>query len=250
MRRGLLIVDRGSREREAYEELRVLADKAKSRGGYDYADFCFLEVLPPFIDEGIKKCLAQRLDILTIVPYFLYPGKKIKAAVRDVMAYQKDTRTRFLVTKPMSMHPTMVSLVDNRVTTAMREAGHDLPRRETDVLVIGHGSKDINAQRSINYLVDELRKTYRNVERCFLEIEQPDIAAGIRTCEARDPEVLVVVFYFLHEGAHVKRDINVDLAPAIQSSRLRNVCITRHIGADDMMVDLITERAGEVEDAD
>ena len=167
MRRGLLIVDRGSREREAYEELRVLTDKAKSRGGYDYADFCFLEVLPPFIDEGVKKCLAQRLDVLTIVPYFLYPGKKIKAAVRDVMAYQKDTRTRFLVTKPMSMHPTMVSLVDNRITAALREAGHDLPRRETDVLVIGHGSKDINAQRSINYLVDELRKTYRNVERCF-----------------------------------------------------------------------------------
>ena len=60
----------------------------------------------------------------------------------------------------------------------------------------------------------------------------------------------MVVFYFLHEGAHVKRDINADLAPALESSKLRNVCITRHIGADDMMVDLIIERAGEVEDAD
>lgn len=250
MRRGLLIVDRGSREREAYDELRVITQGAKSKGGYDYADFCFLEVLPPFIEEGMKKCLEQKLDMLTIVPYFLYPGKKIKAAVRDVMAYQKGTSTKFLVTKPMSMHPTMVNLVDNRILSALREGGHGASRQETDVLIIGHGSKDINAQRSLNYVVDELNRQYRNVERCFLEIEQPDIPAGIKSCEARDPAVLAVVFYFLHEGAHVKRDINEDLLPALESSNLKNVCITKHIGADDMMVELITERAGEVENAD
>ena len=250
MRRGLLIVDRGSREREAYEELKTITRNARTRGKYDYADFCFLEVLPPYIDEGMKKCLSQNLDTLIIIPYFLYPGKKIKAAVTDVMTYQKDTKTKFLITKPMTKHPAMVNLVDRRIMQALQRDHIVQDRSHTDVLVIGHGSKDPNAQLSINYLVDELRKTYRNVERCFLEIEQPDIEAGIRMCEANDPRTLAIVFYFLHEGAHVKRDINADLKPALKQSTLKRVCITRHIGADDAMVDFILERAGEVEHAD
>ena len=61
--------------------------------------------------------------------------------------------------------------------------------------------------------------------------------------------MLVVVFYFLHEGAHVKRDIYEDLNPALEKANLSNVLITKHIGTDEKMVDLILERAKEVEDA-
>lgn len=250
MRRGLLIVDRGSREREAYAELEKITEEAKSRGNYDFADFCFLEVLPPYINDGIKKCLAKKLDILTIVPYFLYPGKKIKATVNDIMTYQKYTETKFLITRPMTMHPAMISLVDRRISQALHRDGHVCPPADTDVLIIGHGSKDVNARLSIDYVVEGLRQKYRKVERCFLEIEPPDIEAGIKMCDANNPKMLVIVFYFLHEGAHVKRDIYADLNPALDRSSLNNICITRHIGADTTMVDLILERAGEVEPAD
>jgi len=58
---------------------------------------------------------------------------------------------------------------------------------------------------------------------------------------------LVVVFYFLHEGAHVKRDIYEDLNPALEEANLQKALITKHIGTDDKMVDLIIERAKEVE---
>jgi hypothetical protein len=41
----------------------------------------------------------------------------------------------------------------------------------------------------------------------------------------------------------------VDLNPAIENSDLKNVLITEHIGTDDKMIDLIIERAREVENA-
>ena len=63
-------------------------------------DYCFLEVLPPFIEEGITNALKCDLNELTLVPYFLYPGKKVKAAVTSVMAMQKNTKTKFLVMCP------------------------------------------------------------------------------------------------------------------------------------------------------
>ncbi len=249
MKRGLLLIDRGSREREASEELEFICSKVKDNGDYVFTDFCFLEVEPPYIEDGIQKSLKQKIESLTIVPYFLYPGKKVKLAVSNVMKFQKDTDVKFLVTKPMSMHKILVSLVENRIAASLKKNGISTSKKNIDVLIIGHGSKDPNAQMSLNYVINGLQETYRNVSRCFLEIEKPDIFEGIKNCERDDPEVLVIVFYFLHEGAHVKTDINNDLKPALENSNLNKVCITKHLGTDEKMIDLIIERAKEVENA-
>ena len=181
MKRGLLIIDRGSREREAEEELEIICEKVREKGNYDFTEFCFLEVVPPFIEDGMEKCLKKDVEQMTIVPYFLYPGRKVKIAVADAMKYQKDTKIRFLVSKPMTMHKTLVELVDNRIVSALEENKISLSKDEVDVLVIGHGSMDPNAGISINYIVDELRKSYKNVDRCYLEIEDPNIEQGIQT---------------------------------------------------------------------
>jgi len=249
LRRGLLLIDRGSREKEAKEELDVICKKIQEKRSYVFSNYCFLEVIPPYIEEGIKKCLSNEIDSLTIVPYFLYPGKKVKAAVNDAIKFQKDTDVKFVISKPMSMHKTMIDLVDDRVSSALAKENVTIPKNDVDVLIIGHGSKDPNAQLSIKYVVDGLQNTYRNVDHCFLEIEEPNIQQGIDKCQNNNPKVLVVVFYFLHKGAHVKRDIFEDLNPAIEKSSLDKVLITEHIGTDNKMIDLIIERASEVENA-
>lgn len=249
MKRGLLLIDRGSREREASEELEAICQGIKEKGDYVFTDFCFLEVEPPYIEDGISKCLKEDIDSLTIVPYFLYPGKKVKNAVTDVMKFQKDTNVKFIVTKPMSMHKTLVDIVENRISTTLEENNVELSKKDVDVMIIGHGSKDPNAQMSLNYIVNELKDLYRNVSRCWLEIEQPDIFEGIKKCEKDNPQVLIIVFYFLHEGAHVKTDINNDLIPALENSKIKKTFITKHLGTDQKMIDLILERAKEVENA-
>ena len=249
MKRALLLIDRGSREKEVKEELDFICKKVKEKGDYFYADYCFLEVIPPYIKDGVEKCLTSEIDALTIVPYFLYPGRKVKAAVNDAMKLQSKTNVKFIITKPMSMHKTMIELVDNRISTVLEKNKIKLAKKEVDVLIIGHGSKDPNAQLAIRYVVDGLTSTYRNVSHCFLEIEEPTIEQGIDKCKNNNPKIVVIVFYFLHEGAHVKRDIYEDLNPAIKKSNLKNVFITKHIGTDNKMIDLILERAKEVENA-
>ena len=192
MKRGLLIIDRGSRQREASEELEVICEGIRDKGEYSFVDFCFLEVEPPYIEDGIEKILKQDIDTLTIVPYFLYPGKKVKNAVADVMKFQKDTKIKFLVTKPMVMHKTLVEIVQSRIDSTLKENQITLEDKDVDVMIIGHGSMDPNAQRSIDYIVNGLKDNYRNVSRSWLEIEQPDIFEGIKTVEKNDPNVLVL----------------------------------------------------------
>jgi sirohydrochlorin ferrochelatase len=249
LKRGVLLIDRGSREKEVKEELDFICKKVKEKGNYVFSNYCFLEVIPPFIEEGVKKCLQHEIESLTIVPYFLYPGKKVKAAVNDAIKLQSVTNVKFVISKPMSMHKTMSELVENRVKSTLEKNDIPLPSNQVDVMIIGHGSKDPNAQLSIQYVVDNLTNTYRNISHCFLEIEEPNIQQGIDKCQKNNPEVLVIVFYFLHKGAHVKRDIYEDLNPAIEKSDLKKVLITEHIGTDEKMIDLILERAREVEHA-
>ncbi|MEO9309080.1 MAG: CbiX/SirB N-terminal domain-containing protein [Nitrososphaera sp.] len=249
MKRGLLLIDRGSRENEVREELDFICSKIKEQGSYAFANYCFLEVLPPFIEEGITNCLKKDINALTIVPYFLYPGKKVKAAVNEAIKFQAKTNIKFVVTKPMSMHQAMVDIVESKIHAALEKNKISMPKDKIDVLVIGHGSKDPNARISIKYVTDKLAQQYRNANYCFLEIEEPTIQQGIQKCDEDKPEVLVVVFYFLHQGAHVKRDIYTDLNPAIKKSSIKKILITEHIGTDEKMIEFILHRAKEVENA-
>jgi sirohydrochlorin ferrochelatase len=169
--------------------------------------------------------------------------------VSQAIKFQAKTDIKFVVTKPMSMHKTMVDLVDSKIESILAKNNISLAKNKIDALIIGHGSKDPNARISIKYVTDNLAPKYRNLDYCFLEIEEPNISQGIEKCDKNNPELLVIVFYFLHEGAHVKRDIYGDLNPALARSSIKKILITEHIGTDNKMINFVIERAEEVENA-
>ena len=61
MKKALLIIDRGSKMKEVQDELQITCDLIKEKTEYDIVGYCFLEVIPPFIDEGIRRCIAKVL---------------------------------------------------------------------------------------------------------------------------------------------------------------------------------------------
>jgi len=247
MRRGLLLIDRGSREEEVKEELQYICDKVKLRGNYYFSDYCFLEVVPPYIEDGIKKCLSQNIDALTIIPYFLYPGRKVKAAVNMAVRLQSQTRIKFTISRPMTLHKSLIKIVDEKIYSILKKNKISIPKIEVDILLIGHGSKDPNARMSLKYVADGLEERYRSVRYCFLEIEEPNIKQGIEMSARDNPNMLVVMPYFLHKGAHVKRDIHEDLDSAIANSGINKILVSEHLGIDDGMIELVLQRAREVE---
>lgn len=247
MRRGFLLIDRGSHEENVREELQYICEKVKQKGGYQISDYCFLEVVPPYIEEAINSCLSRQIDALTIVPYFLYPGRKVKAAVETASRLSQKTKVRMSISKPMNMHASLITLVDEKIQATLAKNKSETARGNVDVLIIGHGSKDPDARSALAYVADGLGPRYRSVSYCFLEIEQPNIKQGIDACAKNNPACLVVMPYFLHKGAHVKRDIYEDLNPAIRDSAVKHVFLSEHLGTDDKMIDLVLERAREAE---
>lgn len=246
-KRALLIVDRGSREPEVRQEMQKICELAKIKAGYDFADYCFLEVLPPFIDDGIGKCIDAGAQAITVMPYFLYPGMKLKETVKRSAKISLDKKLDLIITRPLSYHPMMSELVTERITELKREKGISLPDSECDVLLIGHGSSDKNAHDAFLHTAEQIRPQYRNVHHCFLELDSPNIEQGVIQAVNMNPRMLIMMPYFLHRGAHIKRDIVHDVAAALEKAEFKDAHLTRHLGVDDKLVNLVIERAKEVE---
>jgi len=245
--RALLIVDRGSREPEVRDELQEICTMARRRAGYEYADYCFLEVLPPFIEEGISGCVQSGASRITVMPYFLYPGMKLKDTVKKSAQITKERNLKLAITKPFSYHPMMTQLVIERLAELKKEKNISHPDDHCNVLLIGHGSSDKNAHDAFMHTANGIRSQYRHVHHCFLELDRPNIDEGIENAIATNPKVLLMMPYFLHRGAHIKRDVLEEVKASLERRNYDNAFLSRHLGVDEKLVDLVIERAREVE---
>ena len=242
-----MIIDRGSREPEVRQELQQICSIAKQHAGYDYADYCFLEVLPPFIGEGISKCIANGVGLITVMPYFLYPGMKLKDSVKQSAKICKELGLKMAIARPLAYHPMMTQLIMDRLRQLKSDKRIDFADRECDIVLIGHGSSDRNAREAFVFTADSVNKHYRNVYPCFLELDRPSIQEGIAKAVAGNPKVLLIMPYFLHKGAHVKVDVLKEVEAALHKYRFKNAFIAEHLGVDEKLVGLVMERAKEVE---
>lgn len=247
LKRALLIVDRGSREPEVKQELEEMCTIAKRRAGYDTTSFCFLEVVPPFIEEGVRQCIDSGAEQITVMPYFLYPGIKLKDTVKKTAQIMKSSKTRLAIAKPLSYHSLMSQLIRDRIAELKKEKNIRLSDSECTVLLIGHGSSDKNAHDAFVHTANTVRAYYREVHYCFLELDSPNIEEGLAESIQGKPRVILMMPYFLHKGAHIKRDVLHDIELALKKHDFKDAFLSRHLGVDEKLVDLILERTSEVE---
>ena len=247
MKKALLIIDRGSRMKEVQDELSETCHLIQQMSDYVIVEYCFLEVIPPFIDEGIRNCLEKGADSITIVPYFLYPGMKLKDAVTKTASIMSTTRkTKMVVTKPLSYQPVISKIVLNHVYSLFVQQGID-SKKNICLLLIGHGSSDKRARDAFMFTVRSLETEYSNVRFCFLELEPPDIDEGYRNCISLNPDCIIVVPYFLHKGIHIQRDILIDLNKAKEKYGSKDISISSHIGVNSSIIELVISLAKEAE---
>lgn len=241
MNRSLLLIDRGSKEKEVKEELEDLCSLIKAISDYDPVRYCFLEVIPPYIREEIESCISEHL---TIVPYFLYPGMKQKLSILESKKIAEEMRLDYSISDCLHYHPNLSKIVIKRVYEAKKKYNIDLDDKECDLLLIGHGSSDIDARNAFESVYDEVRDNYRNASYAFLELDKPNIKQGIEYLLKNKPKVLIIMPYFLHKGAHVKRDIHEDINAAIKDAECK-VIITEHLGVNKEMAEIVIDKARE-----
>ena len=71
-----MLIGHGSSDRRARDAFLYTVNSLKDY--FKYVNYCFLELEPPNIEEGIKDCLASNPGAIFVIPYFLHKGIHIQ----------------------------------------------------------------------------------------------------------------------------------------------------------------------------
>lgn len=117
------------------------------------------------------------------------------------------------------------------------------------LLLVAHGSRRAQSNEEVITLAEKLQhqcgEKFDIVHAAFLELADPLIPDGIKKCIDDGATTVRVLPYFLNSGRHVVDDI-----PGIVDETKRlyphiDIKVTPHLGASDLMMDLLITTAGQ-----
>ena len=115
------------------------------------------------------------------------------------------------------------------------------------LLLIAHGSRRTQSNEEVILLADKLKNNcseqYSIIHAGFLELAETLIPDGIKKCADDGATSITVLPYFLNSGRHVIEDIpNIVNATKADYPQV-NIKIAQHLGASDLMMDLLISSA-------
>jgi sirohydrochlorin ferrochelatase len=121
MKTALLLIAHGSREPDANADLYRAVDELRRRGTCEIVEASFLELAEPDGMEGGRRCVAQGVGRVAIVPYFLSAGVHVRrdlTELRERLAREFDG-VEFRLAEPLGPHPLLLEIVVERVRAAL-----------------------------------------------------------------------------------------------------------------------------------
>jgi sirohydrochlorin ferrochelatase len=114
---------------------------------------------------------------------------------------------------------------------------------KTGLLLIAHGSRHAEANADLEQVAEQLRRRGHDIAvAAYLELAEPDIAAGGARCVELGAERVVLVPYFLSAGVHVSRDLaqaREALARRFPAVEFR---LAEPLGPHTLLLEIVEER--------
>lgn len=227
---GLLLVGHGTRDPQGQREFRATAAQVQARWGSPRVESCFLELASPTIAEGVAAAYDAGVRHLTVVPLLLFAAghatRDIPSAVDEAAARYSDLRVR-LVTEALDCHPAMLWLSELRFRQAL--CGRvPVPPEETALVMIGRGSSNAEATRSMHRFA-ALRRQRTPVARLdvgFMAVQKPTLGEALEAALASGNRRVVVQPHLLFQGELVAQ---VHQAAAEAAYRRQEIIVTSHL---------------------
>lgn len=126
MRRGILLVDHGSRRPEANALIESLAEVLRTKlqlhsdAGEWFVRTAHLEIEAPDIAEGVAACVSDGAERILIHPFFLVPGRHSQVDVPEqaAAAQRKHPEVEIRVTRSLGPDDKLVEIVLDRVLSS------------------------------------------------------------------------------------------------------------------------------------
>lgn len=275
---ALLLVGDGTRDDDSAEAFRSFVGELAGRDpGFPVAGG-FADHARPALSDTVAALVAEGTKQFAAVPLTLVPGGRAEGGVRTALAAEEERHpdASFVTGAALGPHPALLSVLERRLEealsgdssaaagtgrTAGTEAGdtaagagaqetrtprtpHD--RFRTTVLLVGRGSTDPYANAEVHRAARLLweGRGYAGVETAFVSLAAPDVASGLDRCRRLGATTVVVLPYFLFDGALSGRvrQQSAGWAAANREVEVRNADV---LGVTEELADAVLERYRE-----
>lgn len=121
---------------------------------------------------------------------------------------------------------------------------------DTAILLMGHGSRVPGAGENMERVAQRLRERgeHSTVEVCYMELQEPRFEDVFHRCLERGVTRMLVMPYLLNAGLHLRSDIPGLLQRIAHDHPEVTLILGKHLGFDDLLVELVKKRVGESQD--
>lgn len=126
--KAVIVVDHGSRKREANEMMKCVANLVQTMAGPGViVKFAHMELAEPSVDAAFAQCVADGADEVVVFPYMLSPGKHSTGDIPRMVAKaaERHPGVRYSVTEAFGVHEKLAEVVLMRAGVAARELSDD-----------------------------------------------------------------------------------------------------------------------------
>jgi sirohydrochlorin ferrochelatase len=121
------------------------------------------------------------------------------------------------------------------------------PMPKNALLLIAHGSRRAEANADLEHIATAMRtrEDFDIVQTSYLELAEPNIAAGGALCVEAGADVVTMLPYFLSAGVHVREDMleaQTELRAQFPQVDFR---LAPHLGLHPLLLDIVAQRAKE-----
>lgn len=117
IRRGILLVDHGSKLAAANQLLEEVARRVRVREPELIVETAHLEIAQPDIAAGLAACIAAGANQIVVHPYFLGPGRHTTQDIPRIVeaARAEHPNADIRVSEPLGTHDKLIDVVLERV---------------------------------------------------------------------------------------------------------------------------------------
>jgi len=206
---GVMVCGHGSRDEGAVREFESVARGIKERMPQYDVDSGFLEFATPIIRDGLDRLRVKGNDVVLAVPGMLFAAGHAKNDIPSVLnTYEvQHPEMEIRYGRELGIDPKMIRAASDRITEALAQAGGDVPREETLLMVVGRGASDPDANSNIAKVMRMLWEGFGFGwgETCYSGVTFPLVEPGLEHAARLGYKRIVVFPYFLFTGILVKR---------------------------------------------
>ena len=126
MTTAIIVFAHGSRIEPANRAVRTVAADLARAGGYPIVEAAFLELGTPSLEEAADLLVAQGVERIIIIPYFLTPGTHLERDLPVIVEriLKKHHDIQVIATAPLDGHPGLVQILAERARTVLLSPTH------------------------------------------------------------------------------------------------------------------------------